>query len=132
TAASGAIDSLIELGKIAREYDLWFHVDGAYGAPAAMIADQTPAFVGLELADSVSLDPHKWLYTPVDCGCLLFRDATNARKAFMTEADYVKVHELAEIESFAFWDYGIELSRRFRALKVWLTLKYYGVPRIAA
>lgn len=131
TAATGAIDSLSELGKIAREYDLWFHVDGAYGAPAAMIADQKPVFAGLELADSVSLDPHKWLYTPVDCGCLLFRDAGAARKTFTAEADYVKVHELAEIESFAFWDYGIELSRRFRALKVWLTLKYYGAQRIA-
>ena len=132
TAATGAIDSLIEIGKIAREYDLWFHVDGAYGAPAAMIGEQKPAFAGLELADSVSLDPHKWLYTPVDCGCLLFRDPGPVRKAFTAEADYVKVHELAEIESFAFWDYGIELSRRFRALKVWLMLKYYGAQRIAS
>jgi glutamate/tyrosine decarboxylase-like PLP-dependent enzyme len=132
TAATGAIDSLIEIGDLAREHDLWFHVDGAYGAPAAMIGERNPEFAGLELADSVSLDPHKWLYTPVDCGCLLFRDASTARKAFTAEADYVKVHELAEIESFAFWDYGIELSRRFRALKVWLTLKYYGAQRIAA
>lgn len=130
TAATGAIDSLVEIGKIAREYDLWFHIDGAYGAPAAMVAERKPAFEGLELADSVSLDPHKWLYTPVDCGCLLFRDASAARKAFTAEADYVKVHESAEIESFAFWDYGIELSRRFRALKVWLTLKYYGAQRL--
>lgn len=132
TAATGAVDSLSELATIAREHDLWFHVDGAYGAPAAMIADMTQRFAGLELADSVSLDPHKWLYTPVDCGCLLWREAAHARKAFMTEADYVKVLEFANIESFAFWDYGIELSRRFRALKVWLTLKYYGATRIAA
>jgi glutamate/tyrosine decarboxylase-like PLP-dependent enzyme len=131
TAATGAIDSLAEIGKIAREHDLWFHIDGAYGAPAAMIGERRPAFAGLELADSVSLDPHKWLYTPVDCGCLLLRDASAARKTFTAEADYVKVHESAEIESFAFWDYGIELSRRFRALKVWLTLKYYGAQRIA-
>jgi aromatic-L-amino-acid/L-tryptophan decarboxylase len=132
TAATGAIDSLAELATIAGEHDLWFHVDGAYGAPAAMIDDRRATFAGLELADSVSLDPHKWLYTPVDCGCLLFRDVANARKAFMTEADYVKVIEFANLESFAFWDYGIELSRRFRALKVWLTLKYYGANRIAA
>ena len=132
TAATGAVDSLRELAIIAREFDLWFHVDGAYGAPAAMIPDLTQMFAGLELADSVSLDPHKWLYTPVDCGCLLWRDATHARQAFMTEADYVKVLEFANIESFAFWDYGIELSRRFRALKVWLMLKYYGARRIAA
>jgi glutamate/tyrosine decarboxylase-like PLP-dependent enzyme len=132
TAATGAVDPLDELGAIARDYDLWFHVDGAYGAPAAMIAEQKQMFAGMAMADSVSLDPHKWLYTPVDCGCLLFRDAATARKAFMTEADYVKVLEFANLESFAFWDYGIELSRRFRALKVWLTLKYYGATRLAA
>lgn len=132
TAATGAVDLLSELANIASEFDLWFHIDGAYGAPAAMVADRQPMFAGLELADSVSLDPHKWLYTPVDCGCLLFRDAAHARKAFMTEADYVKVLEFANIESFAFWDYGIELSRRFRALKVWLTLKFYGATRLAA
>lgn len=132
TAATGAIDSLDELATIAHEHDLWFHVDGAYGATAAMVADRKAAFAGLELADSVALDPHKWLYTPVDCGCLLFRDPGTARKAFMTEADYVKVIEFANLEGFAFWDYGIELSRRFRALKVWLTLKYYGATRIAS
>jgi aromatic-L-amino-acid/L-tryptophan decarboxylase len=132
TAATGAIDSLSDLAAIARDYDLWFHVDGAYGAPAAMIAERKPMFAGMEMANSVSLDPHKWLYTPVDCGCLLFRDAGVARQAFMTEADYVKVLEFANLESFAFWDYGIELSRRFRALKVWLTLKYYGATRLAA
>lgn len=130
TAATGAIDSLAEIGRIARENDLWFHIDGAYGAPAAMVEERRPMFAGLELADSISLDPHKWLYTPVDCGCLLFHDGATARKAFVTEADYIKVHELSEIESFAFWDYGIELSRRFRALKVWLTLKYYGAARL--
>jgi aromatic-L-amino-acid/L-tryptophan decarboxylase len=130
TAATGAIDSLAEIGRIARENDLWFHIDGAYGAPAAMIEDRRSMFSGLELADSISLDPHKWLYTPVDCGCLLFHDGATARKAFVTEADYIKVHELSESESFAFWDYGIELSRRFRALKVWLTLKYYGAARL--
>lgn len=130
TAATGAIDSLAEIARIARANDLWFHIDGAYGAPAAMIEDRRSMFAGLELADSISLDPHKWLYTPVDCGCLLFHDGATARKAFVTDADYIKVHELAEMESFAFWDYGIELSRRFRALKVWLTLKYYGATRL--
>jgi aromatic-L-amino-acid decarboxylase len=95
-----------------------------------MLADCRTMFAGIELADSISLDPHKWLYAPVDCGCLLFHDGATARKAFVTEADYIKVHELAETESFAFWDYGIELSRRFRALKVWLTLKYYGATRL--
>jgi glutamate/tyrosine decarboxylase-like PLP-dependent enzyme len=130
TAASGALDPLAEIAEIARRHDLWFHIDGAYGAPAAMVKECRPVFAGLELADSVSLDPHKWLYTPVDCGCLFLRDPAAARKPFVAEGEYVKVHETAELESFAFWDYGIELSRRFRALKVWLTLKYYGARRI--
>src|SRR5437588_2766204 len=132
TAGTGAIDPLTEIADVANAFDLWFHIDGAYGAPAAMTDKRRAMFAGLERADSVSLDPHKWLYTPLDCGCLLYRDATLARQAFVTEAEYVKVHEQAEIESFAFWDYGIELSRRFRALKVWLTLKYYGARRLAA
>jgi len=131
TAASGAVDPLAEIGDVARRHGLWFHIDGAYGAPAAMVKECKPRFAGLELADSVSLDPHKWLYTPVDCGCLLLRDAAAARKPFVAEGEYVKVHETAELESFAFWDYGIELSRRFRALKIWLTLKFYGARRIA-
>ena len=96
-----------------------------------MVTQCKPMFSGLEAADSLSLDPHKWLYTPVDCGCLLLRDAAAARKPFVAEGEYVKVHETAELESFAFWDYGIELSRRFRALKVWMTLRYYGARRIA-
>ena len=131
TAASGAVDPLAHMANVARENDLWFHIDGAYGAPAAMVDECEPMFAGLELADSVSLDPHKWLYTPVDCGCLLLRDAAAARKPFVAEGEYVKVHETSESESFAFWDYGIELSRRFRALKVWMTLRYYGARRVA-
>ena len=131
TAASGALDSLAEIGNVARRHNLWFHIDGAYGAPAAMVKECRRMFAGLELADSVSLDPHKWLYTPVDCGCLLLRDPLAARKPFAVEGEYVKVHETTELESFAFWDYGIELSRRFRALKVWLTLRYYGARRVA-
>jgi glutamate/tyrosine decarboxylase-like PLP-dependent enzyme len=89
-------------------------------------------FAGLERADSVSLDPHKWLYVPVDAGCLLFSDDASARSAFSTdEADYIKTHGYVDEEAFAFWDYGVELSRRFRALKVWLTLQYYGTRRLA-
>ena len=132
TAATGAIDPLREIADIATEFNLWFHIDGAYGAPAAMTETRRAMFAGINAADSVSLDPHKWLYTPVDCGCLLYRDASLARQAFVTEADYVKVHEQDAVESFAFWDHGIELSRRFRALKVWFTLKYYGTQRLTA
>ena len=132
TVNTGAVDPLAEIAGVAAEFDLWFHVDGAYGAPGAMVEQKQPLFAGLERADSVSLDPHKWLYVPVDAGCLLFRDAAAAVAAFSTEeADYIKVHGLTEDAAFAYWDYGVELSRRFRALKVWLTLGYYGARRIA-
>jgi aromatic-L-amino-acid/L-tryptophan decarboxylase len=132
TVNTGAIDPLAEIAEVAREYGLWFHVDGAYGALAALDQRKRPLFAGIERADSLSLDAHKWLYTPIDAGCLLFRDEAAARNAFAAnEADYIKIHEEADEESFAFWDYGVELSRRFRALKIWMTLRYYGTRKIA-
>jgi len=133
TVNTGVVDPLAELADVAAEFDLWFHVDGAYGAPGSLDERKKHLFAGLERADSVSLDPHKWLYVPVDAGCLLFHDAEAARAPFSTEdADYIKTHGYADEEAFAFWDYGVELSRRFRALKVWMTLQYYGSRRIAA
>ncbi|HEX8423276.1 MAG TPA: aminotransferase class I/II-fold pyridoxal phosphate-dependent enzyme, partial [Pyrinomonadaceae bacterium] len=133
TVNTGAIDPLAEIAGVAREHGLWFHVDGAYGALAAADETKRAALAGLALADSVSLDPHKWLYTPVDCGCLLFRDPKRVRAAWAgSEAEYIKIFEDTEQESFAFFDYGVELSRRFRALKIWMLLRYYGAGRIAA
>lgn len=133
TVNTGAIDPLDEITDVAKEFGLWFHIDGAYGALAALVETKRPLFRGLERADSISLDPHKWLYVPLDSGCLLFRDEARARAAFsFDEADYIKVHEQNADEAFAFWNYGPELSRRFRALKIWLTLRYYGVRRIAS
>jgi glutamate/tyrosine decarboxylase-like PLP-dependent enzyme len=133
TVNTGAVDPLNEIAAVAREFGLWFHIDGAYGALAALDETKRPLFRGIEKADSISLDPHKWLYVPIDSGCLLFRDEARARAAFAFEgADYIKVHEQNADEAFAFWNYGPELSRRFRALKIWLTLRYYGVRRIAA
>jgi glutamate/tyrosine decarboxylase-like PLP-dependent enzyme len=132
TVNTGVVDPLTDIAQIATEFGLWFHVDGAYGAPGVLDEGKKDLFAGLERADSVSLDPHKWLYVPVDAGCLLFRDAESAMNAFSTEdADYIKTHGYSDEEAFAFWDYGVELSRRFRALKVWLTLQYYGTRRIA-
>jgi glutamate/tyrosine decarboxylase-like PLP-dependent enzyme len=132
TVNTGVVDPLDEIAAVAKEFDLWFHVDGAYGAPGVLDERKKHLFSGMERADSVSLDPHKWLYVPVDAGCLLFRDSLAAQAAFSTEdADYIKTHGYSDEEAFAFWDYGVELSRRFRALKIWLTLQYYGTRRIA-
>ncbi|HET6646385.1 MAG TPA: pyridoxal-dependent decarboxylase [Pyrinomonadaceae bacterium] len=134
TVNTGAVDPLNEIAEVAAEFDLWFHVDGAYGVPATLDERKRSLFAGLHRADSVSLDAHKWLYVPIDAGCLLFRDQAAARAAFASaEADYIKVLEQPDTdEAFAFWDYGVELSRRFRALKIWLTFCYYGLNRIAA
>jgi aromatic-L-amino-acid/L-tryptophan decarboxylase len=125
TVNTGAIDDLIKVAAIAKKHGAWFHVDGAYGALAAIAAPEK--FPGLELADSLSLDPHKWLYQPVDCGCLLYRDPAYARRAFAYTGDYTKVLNEDPLESFAFFEESMELSRRFRALKLWLSLRYHGV-----
>jgi aromatic-L-amino-acid/L-tryptophan decarboxylase len=133
TVSTGAVDSLADVARVARERSLWFHVDGAYGALAASAGSKRALFKGLEEADSVSLDPHKWLYAPLDCGCLFYREPARARAAFAgTEEGYIKVFEQGEDEAHAFWDYGVELSRPFRALKVWAILSYYGARRVAA
>ena len=125
TVMSGAIDPLAKLADIARANDLWLHVDGAYGALAALA--EPAKFDGLSRADSISLDAHKWLYQPLDCSILLYRDAELARRTFSVSAEYVKTHSDNPIEGFAFFDQTLELSRRFRALKVWLSLRYHGI-----
>lgn len=125
TVNTGAVDPLAEVAEVAREHGLWLHVDGAYGALAAIAVPDR--FEGLNLADSLSLDPHKWLYQPLDCGCLLYRDRQAARRAFSDTGDYAKVLSGGEIESFAFFDESIELSRRFRALKLWLSWRFHGL-----
>jgi aromatic-L-amino-acid/L-tryptophan decarboxylase len=133
TTATGAIDPLDALAELSAAEGLWHHVDGAYGALAAADADLRPSFAGLERADSLCLDLHKWLYAPVDCGALLVREPGASANAFGARAgEYVRVIGGGEIESFAFWDHGLELSRRFRALKVWMTLRLYGTRRLAA
>jgi glutamate/tyrosine decarboxylase-like PLP-dependent enzyme len=122
---SGAIDPLARLAEIACANDLWFHVDGAYGALAALA--EPAKFGGLALADSISLDAHKWLYQPLDCSLLLYRDAQLARRTFSYSTEYVKTLSDDPIEGFAFFDQTLELSRRFRALKVWLSLRFHGL-----
>lgn len=125
TVSTGAIDPFPQIADISRRHGAWFHIDGAYGALAA-IADREK-FSGLELADSISLDPHKWLYQPLDCGCLLYRSPEAAQQAFSHSGDYARSLSADPIEGFVFFEESIELSRRFRALKLWLSLRYHGV-----
>lgn len=125
TTATGSIDPLQSIADICREFGLWLHVDGAYGALAALAIPD--AFSGLARADSLSLDPHKWLYQPTGCGCLLYRDASAAHRAFAHSGEYARALSEDPIEGFAFFEESIELTRPFRALKLWLSLRYHGL-----
>ena len=131
TVATGAVDPIEAISEVALRQKLWLHVDGAYGGFAALAPSARHLLEGIHLADSVALDPHKWLYLPASCGCILYRDPEHARKAFAHDADYTRPIGLVDEEAFAFWDYGPELSRRFRALNVWLQIKSAGVDALA-
>lgn len=124
TVNIGAIDPLPEIADIAEREGLWMHIDGAYGGLAALAAPDK--FHGLDRADSLSVDAHKWLYQPIECGCLLYRDRNIARRTFSNTDDYVRVLNEDPTEGFAFFEESMELSRRFRALKLWLSLQYHG------
>jgi aromatic-L-amino-acid decarboxylase len=123
---TGAIDPLEELAAVCAELGLWLHVDAAYGGFASLTERGRAALAGIELADSITLDPHKWLYQPIECGALLVRDGDLLRRAFEITPDYLKDSEagLAEVN---FSDYGIQLTRMTRAFKLWISLKYFGV-----
>lgn len=127
TANAGSIDPLADLAEVCRAAGVWFHIDGAYGAPAAMTSGHAFLREGFALADSLSLDPHKWLFAPFDTGTLLVRDPQALRDAYTETAEYTAVTETEPLEAHAFFDHGLELSRRFRALKLWTMFKLRGV-----
>jgi glutamate/tyrosine decarboxylase-like PLP-dependent enzyme len=122
SVSTGAIDNLAEIAKICREEDLWFHVDGAYGGFAAMLPDASPDLRALSEADSLAVDPHKWLYAPLEAGCALVRDPEKLREAFAYHPPYYHFG----VEAINYLDYGPQNSRGFRALKVWLALQQVG------
>src|SRR6266436_1358855 len=131
TVNTGAVDPLAEIREIADRFQLWMHVDGSYGAFAVLAKSARELFAGIEQADSIALDPHKWLYLPVDVGCVIYRSPEIARAAFAHDAEYTRIIGEEAHEAFAFWDYGPELSRRFRALKVWMVLKGVGLESLS-
>ena len=131
TTASGAFDPLGDLADFARRHNLWLHVDAAYGGFAALAPSAGHLFAHVAEADSVALDPHKWLYGPLGCGCVLYKDPETARAAFSHDAEYTRRIGLVRDEAFAFWDYGPELSRPFRALDLWLLIKFVGAAALA-
>ena len=126
TTGTGAVDPLEELAAICRAAGIWLHVDGAYGAFACLTERGSRALAGLELADSITLDPHKWLYQPIELGALLVRDGALLRRGFVIAPDYLEGIQVEERE-VNFSDLGLQLTRSSRALKLWMSLRYFGV-----
>ncbi len=130
TTNTGAVDPLVEIGALCRQRSLWHHVDGAYGAFFHMVPELRPLLAGLSDADSVTLDPHKGLFLPYGTGALLVRDGEDLRSAHAATAGYLPPP--GDAETYDPSQYGPELSRPFRGLRVWLTVQMYGVERLRA
>lgn len=126
TVSTGAIDPLREIRQLCNQHDLWMHVDGAYGAPAAMLEDADADLKALADADSVAMDPHKWLYAPAEAGCALVRDADALLKAFSYRPTYYHFEGKEDDPRTNFYELGVQNTRGFRALKVWLAIRQVG------
>jgi len=124
--STGAVDDLQSISLICKKYDLWFHVDGAYGIPAAVVTEYKSLFEGIEEADSIALDPHKWLYSPLEAGCTLVKESKHLTDTFSSHPDYYKFNSEGGGEVQNFYEYGLQNSRGFRALKVWVMLQQVG------
>jgi aromatic-L-amino-acid/L-tryptophan decarboxylase len=131
TTNTGAIDPLHEMADLAATYGMWLHVDGAFGALAVLSPELKPLVAGIERADSIAFDLHKWGYQPFEVGCTLVRDARAHLATFTLTPDYLKHGERGTAgASLWFSDYGVELTRGFRALKVWMAFKVHGVDKL--
>jgi aromatic-L-amino-acid/L-tryptophan decarboxylase len=124
--STGAVDDLKRIAAICKANDCWFHVDGAYGAPAAAVPGQHSLFEGLADADSIALDPHKWLYAPLEAGCTLVRDPNHLIQTYSSHPVYFNFDNDGEPEARNFYAYGFQNSRGFKALKVWMLLQQAG------
>jgi len=125
SVGTGAVDPLNEIAAICRKHDCWFHIDGAYGGFAAALSELKNEFQGIELADSIAIDPHKWLYSPLEAGCTLVKDANALTEAFSFHPTYYNFDSDEEPHT-NFYERGMQNSRGFRSLKVWLTFRQLG------
>ncbi len=124
--STGAVDDLKSMAEICKKYDCWFHVDGAYGVPAAVLPEQRALFEGMADADSIALDPHKWLYAPLEAGCTLVKDPNHLIQTYSSHPEYFNFDTDGMSEARNFYEYGFQNSRGFRALKVWMLLQQAG------
>jgi glutamate/tyrosine decarboxylase-like PLP-dependent enzyme len=130
TTSTGAIDPLSELATVCREQKVWFHVDAAYGGGALLSRELVPLLAGIELADSVTIDLHKWFFLTFDASVVLFRDPVASQRAFSVEADYIPRPSENRGEAYTYYHRGLETSRRFRALPAYVALRHYGTARL--
>ncbi len=130
TTSTTSVDPVQEIAGVAREHGLWLHVDAAYGGPAAALPELRPLFAGWEEADSIVVNPHKWLFTPIDCSVLYMKDSESLPRAFRLTPEYLRTGEEGEARNLM--DYGAALGRRFRSLKLWFVLRYFGARGIRA
>jgi glutamate/tyrosine decarboxylase-like PLP-dependent enzyme len=126
SVGTGAVDPLEELAKICKSNDMWFHVDGAYGAPAVALDDASVDLKGLRFADSIAIDPHKWLYAPLEAGCTLVRRRDDLHDTFSSKPSYYQFDDNEGQEVKNYYEYGPQNSRGFRALKIWLGFQQSG------
>ena len=124
--STGVVDNLEAIAAICKTNDLWFHIDGAYGIPAAVIPELKELFNGVEEADSIALDPHKWLYSPLEAGCTLVKNPKHLIDTYSSHPEYYNFSLTEEGGSLNYFEYGLQNSRGFRALKVWLALQQIG------
>jgi aromatic-L-amino-acid/L-tryptophan decarboxylase len=124
TTSTTSVDPIERIASVAQKYGLWLHVDAAYAGAAALLPEKRDLFRGWEAADSIVINPHKWLFVPLDCSALLLRDPAATRRAFSLVPDYLSSPEGQTVTNLM--DYGPALGRRFRALKLWMTIRHFG------
>lgn len=124
TTSTSSVDPIDSIAEICERYGIWLHVDAAYAGPAAILTEKRELFKGWEQADSIVMNPHKWLFTPFDLSVLYCKDLSHLKGAFSLVAEYLKTNDKAAVKNGM--DYGIQLGRRFRALKLWFVIRYFG------
>lgn len=129
TTSSTSIDPVDEIGEICKKEKIWLHVDAAYGGVAAVIPEMRYIFNGIEKADSIVVNPHKWMFTPIDLSVFFTKKPDVLKRAFSLVAEYLKTEDSEKVQNYM--DYGIQLGRRFRSLKLWFIIRYFGVEGIA-
>lgn len=131
TTNTGAVDSIADIAAFCREQDLWLHADAAYGGFSMLSERGRNLLQGIEQADSITLDPHKWLYVPFEAGCVICKDRHHLEQTFTMHPEYLQdINRDEDLVNFC--DHGIQLTRSFRALKIWMTLKHYGMDTFRA